>query len=359
MALTMLGEDIARQHLLLTHYGSAEAFFDAVSNGSADDGLAVDRERVTEAFARAEREMEFLDRMNYDALLYTSDEYPDNLRPCADAPLVLYRAGHCNLNNGFALGVVGTRHATEYGRSAIDAFVHDLTQILPHSTIVSGLAYGADIAAHRAALKYGLPTVAVVAHGLDTLYPPMHKPEADRMVQGGGAIVTEFPTGTRPFGPNFLQRNRIIAGLSHALLVVESARRGGSLNTVKYAISYSRSIYAFPGRLNDKYSEGTNHLIATRQATLTTGAEMLLRSENRMPVMEQELPLDAAPALTDDQQLVVKLLTEYGPLTIDVIAARIGFDIRRTSALLSEMVFDDLLLQTPGNVYALPVKIKR
>lgn len=361
IALVSYGLEYTKSAELIRHYGSAAALFDEI----ADDetiSLAV-RQIFTnpagrqQAFERARREMEFLDRKGFDAIAYTSDSYPECLRQSVNAPVILFRAGRCPLDGNHMLGVVGTRKLTNYGASAIDALIHDLAP-LHDVTIVSGLAYGADVEAHKAALRYGLPTIAVMAHGLDMVYPASHTSVAEEMIYNGGALITEFMAGTKPFGNLFLQRNRIVAGLTEALVVAESDVRGGSLATARLSAANSRSVFAFPGRLSDQYSSGTNRLIADNAAQMLLSAQDLRERMHWGRSIEQELPLEESRELRPEQQQVVDLIRQRGRLHIDQIAKLTGQDVRTASILLMEMTIDNTLIQT-GDFYDLPVKRQR
>ena len=197
-------------------------------------------------FECAEKELEFTTSKGIRIISYNSDEYPYRLKECSDAPVVMYAMGNVNLNAAHVVSVVGTRRVTEYGKDICEAFVSDLARLLPDTLIVSGLAYGVDVCAHRAALKAGLPTIGVLAHGLDRIYPSAHRSVAKEMLQNGG-VLTEYMSGTDPFKGNFLQRNRIVAGIADATVVVESPSYGGSLVTASLATGYSRDCFAFPG----------------------------------------------------------------------------------------------------------------
>lgn len=228
-----------------------------------------------EVLRRAEQEVRFIDDAGITVLVCGDEAYPFRLRECPDAPLVLYYKGKGNLNARHAVSVVGTRHATRYGQEMTAALLDDLAALYPDTLIVSGLAYGIDIAAHRQALAGGLPTVGVLAHGLDRIYPPAHRQTAIAMLEQGG-LLTDFPSGTNPDRPNFLKRNRIIAGLTEATLVIESAEKGGSLVTAGLALSYGRDVFACPGRIGDLYSAGCNQLIRRQSAALITSARDLV-----------------------------------------------------------------------------------
>jgi len=231
------------------------------------------KQDITDVCSRAEEEERWCNDHGIKMLCIDDADYPSRLKHCADAPLVLYVRGDANLNASHAIDIVGTRQCTPYGRDVISKIIGDLATLCPGITINSGLAYGVDIAAHRAALQHRLPTVGVVAHGHDTLYPALHKKEASEMINNGGAVITEYPRGTRPEARNFLQRNRIIAGISDATIVIESASHGGGLVTARIALDYGREVFAVPGPVNAEYSKGCNNLIRDNKAQLITSAQ--------------------------------------------------------------------------------------
>ena len=227
-----------------------------------------------QVLTRAEDEVKFITRNNIQTSFYLDKDYPTRLSHCPDAPIIFYSIGNCDLNSSKIISIVGTRNATDYGRGFCESFIDDLARKHPSTLIISGLAYGIDICAHKAALKHGLPTVGVVAHGLETLYPSLHKPIARNMVKNGG-VLTDFPSNTEIDRKNFLRRNRIVAGLADATIVVESAEKGGALITADIAFSYSRDVFALPGRKGDRFSMGCNALIKYNKAALLESVEDL------------------------------------------------------------------------------------
>ncbi|MGM9805473.1 MAG: DNA-processing protein DprA [Candidatus Aphodosoma sp.] len=356
--LFMVGPRSART--LIEYFGSAQAVFEAdpdslrgignISRYITDDGYR------TEALRRAGQEMEFIEKHGIKAVSIDSENYPRRLAQCPDAPVVLYSTGNAMLQTDKMVSVVGTRRITAYGRDMTEAFVSGLAKSNPGVTIVSGLAYGVDVTAHRAALDCGLPTIGVVAHGLDTIYPSSHRNIAGRMCCTHGAVVTEYVSRTKPDPQNFVQRNRIIAGLSDVTVIVESAEKGGALITAEIANDYNRDVMAFPGRVGDQYSAGCNALIRRNKAQLITSAAELteLMGWNASPAgpVQQSVFADELPP---EQQKVVELLKQE-PLHINVIAQSLGLPVQHTSALLTGMVFDDIVRQLPGDCYSLIVR---
>ncbi|MBR4923630.1 MAG: DNA-processing protein DprA, partial [Bacteroidaceae bacterium] len=210
-----------------------------------------------EAFKRAEEELLFAERNNIQCITLNDEQYPARLRECEDAPLALFYRGNASLNALRVVSVVGTRHATPYGEGICRNFMEELAETCPDTLVVSGLAYGIDIHAHRAALQHKLPTIGVLAHGLDRIYPSAHRETAVKMMDNGG-LLTEFMSGTNPDRQNFVKRNRIVAGMCDAVVVVESASKGGALITAELTESYHRDCFAFPGKVTDMYSAGCN-----------------------------------------------------------------------------------------------------
>lgn len=309
-----------------------------------------------EVLRRAEQEVRFIDDAGITVLVCGDEAYPFRLRECPDAPLVLYYKGKGNLNARHAVSVVGTRHATRYGQEMTAALLDDLAALYPDTLIVSGLAYGIDIAAHRQALAGGLPTVGVLAHGLDRIYPPAHRQTAIAMLEQGG-LLTDFPSGTNPDRPNFLKRNRIIAGLTEATLVVESAEKGGSLVTAGLALSYGRDVFACPGRIGDLYSAGCNQLIRRQSAALITSARDLVDAlgwqQQDASSAARQTELLFAETDSPEIQRVLEALQGGGELHIDQLSLQTGFTIQQLTALLFELEMDGRIASLPGNRYHL------
>lgn len=350
----MVGPKTARA--LVEHFGSSKAVFEEKpeilrSIGGVGNYLADEAYRQ-EALRRAEKELDFIAANNVSAFSFDDEQYPERLKQCADAPLVFYKRGNCDLDKSKIISVVGTRRITPYGRNLTEQLIAKLSELNIDAVIVSGLAYGVDVTAHRAALQYKLPTVGVVAHGLDVVYPAVHKNIAEQMVAAGGAVVTEYPSVTRPDPQNFLRRNRIIAGLADVTVVVESAIRGGSLSTATFANDYNRDVMAFPGRIGDDFSAGCNLLIRQHKAEIITSANDLVnlmgwQSEN--PKVTQLSLFDSVP----DEYIPVIEFLRPEPQHINLICEHMSMPVQKVSALLTEMVFDDYLQQLPGDVYAL------
>lgn len=301
----------------------------------------------------AEEELEWCSENGVRALWIGEDDYPRRLRECCDAPLILYCRGGISLNPERALAIVGTRKATWNGRSACTRTVRELARLAPPPVIVSGLAFGIDAAAHTAALEAGIPTVAVVPSGLDTVYPSSHRELASRIAQNG-ALVTDFPRGTAPQVSHFIRRNRIIAGMADATLLGESYIKGGGLITTSLANSYDREVFAFPGRLTDASFAGCNNLIATNQARLVTGAAEIAETmgwsypKPRGKANGSALPFPAS----GEGSRILALLKEEAPLDFERILELTGLPFGTLATLLAEMEINGEVISLQGRKYA-------
>lgn len=305
-------------------------------------------------FARAEQELDFADKHGIACLTLQDDRYPTRLRECEDAPLFLFYKGQANLNSLRVVSMVGTRRATDYGRQWCEDFVRDLSARCPDLLVVSGLAYGIDIASHRAALAHGVPTVAVLAHGLDRIYPALHRKTATDMLAQGG-LLTEFLTGTEPERYNFLSRNRIVAGMADAVIVVESGRKGGSLITATLAEGYHRDCFAVPGRATDEHSAGCNRLIRDNKAALVENAEDFVQAMNWSTAQMTSTPVqrNLFQELTDEESRIVQLLGRQGDQDVNTLVVASGIPFSRLSTLLFEMELKGIIKAQTGNVYHL------
>lgn len=302
---------------------------------------------------RAAKEVEFISRNNVMAHFYLDESYPQRLTNCVDAPMLLFSKGNANLNPSKVISIVGTRNATEYGRELVDKLISDLAGRGYDLQIVSGLAYGIDIQAHLAALRHSIPTVCVLAHGLDTVYPTLHKNIAREMCDHEGGMVSDFLSHTVLDRKNFLRRNRIIAGLADAVIVVESAKKGGALLTAELAVSYNRDLFAFPGRVGETYSEGTHYLIKSNRAGLIENIGDLEYCMDWQPATGNpecsQLRLFAE--LTPDQQTIVDLLQKEGVSDIDQISLLSEMPVNRVSPVLLSLEFAGIVKSLPGKMF--------
>ncbi len=359
IALTLIphvGSVTARK--LLAYAGSAEAVFRENHRSlrkipGVGDFIA--RQKNTSGIIeKAEKELIFIKKNNIKWLTLQSCDYPERVRQCSDAPLILYFRGENIFNRARILSVVGTRRATPYGIELCRKIISELAEKELDPVIISGLAYGIDYQAHLAALNSGLKTAAVLAHGLHTLYPYDHRRLAEK-IEKTGALVTDFTSSEDPERNNFLKRNRIIAGMSDATLVVESGISGGALITSDFANSYNRDVFALPGRAGDTFSSGCNHLIKNNKAALIESADdlqylMSWDNKNSSSVPRQRILF---PELSREEAQVVKLLEAEDRLPVDVISIRMGMPVSKIASVLLNLEFQGVLKVLPGNIYRL------
>lgn len=324
----------------------------------ASDRLTQAFTDIGQALRYAESELRTAESMGVRPLVMGDDDYPSRLLECPDAPLVLYYQGSASLNQKRVVSIVGTRRCTPYGQDLVRRFMSELRSLCPQVLVVSGLAYGIDICAHREALAQGYDTVGVVAHGLDDLYPPSHRLTADQMLKQGG-LLTEFPTCTRPDRLNFVRRNRIVAGLSDATLLVESAIRGGGLITTRIANDYGRDVFAFPGAVGAPYSEGCNDLIRRQGAGLIMSAKHFVEAmgwQNDAQLSEaqaQGIERQLFPELTADEQRVVAVLQRKNDLQINILSVQSGIAVGALTALLFSLEMKGVVRTMAGGTYHL------
>lgn len=306
----------------------------------------------------ADAEMEYNARNNIKTLCLADNDYPQRLKNCADAPLVLFFKGNTDLNRARVINVVGTRHCTAYGQDVIRKFFTELKTLSPEVLIVSGLAYGVDINAHRQALANDLDTVAVLAHGLDNLYPARHKQTADEMIKHGG-LLTEFLTNTNADKLNFVRRNRIVAGMSDACVLVESAAHGGGLITTAIARDYSREVFAFPGAVGAPFSEGCNNLIRDHKAQLITSAADFIQALGwetdfkRVQATRQGIERQLFPELSAEEQTVIEALQSLNDQPISQLSLSANIPISRLTVVLFQLEMKGMLKLLAGGCYHL------
>jgi len=354
-SLQGMGVDLARK--LLDVVGSEQRFF---SMGEKElRAMTRGRSKIyrddyrRECLQRAVQEEVFV-REHSIAVTYFADEaYPHRLLEAPDAPAMLYSLGKCDLESAHVISVVGTRHATQYGVRFCETLISDLAQQLPDLVVVSGLAYGIDIAAHRAALKHGIPTVAVLPRGLNRIYPAMHRPDAVAIARQGGMLLTDYTSQDTVQKSNFLARNRIVAALSDCTVVVESAGAGGALVTASLAMSYNRDVMAVPGRCGDEFSAGCNKLIATNKAALITGADDLMTAMRWEPQGAQPQQLELFPALTNEEQAVVDVIADRGEIHLNTLAEALQVPVYKLMSILVELDCKNVIATLPGCRYTL------
>ena len=353
---------------LQQHFGSAGEALRATAPELAEVGglgretaerIVVEREA---ALRRAEQELRFA--TDHAIRIYTpaDSDYPARLRACPDAPSVVYYRGTVDLNMARIVSIVGTRRCTDYGTDLTARLVEGLAAIDPSIVIVSGLAYGIDVCAHRSALRMGLPTVGVLAHGLDRIYPAAHRATAAEMTSCGG-LLTDFPSGTNPVRENFLRRNRLIAALADATVIIESPVRSGALSTAAYAHAYTRQVFACPGRVTDEQSAGCLHLIFRQRARLITSAEDLCQAMAWTPseirpkaTRSASIPSTSSrPSATTPlpDNAVTRVLRSEGPTQINDLARLADLSVREVMPLLFDLEMDGLVTTLPGGMYKL------
>ena len=320
--------------------------------------LAVSLKDWSLPLVRAEQEMAFIEKHGIQVLCYGDEHYPKRLEECSDAPILLYYMGSADLNPQHVISIVGTRHCTAYGQDIVRRFVADLRQLCPDVLIVSGLAYGIDICSHRHALQNCLNTVAVLAHGLDEIYPPHHRETAKQMLTQGG-LLTEYMTETRSDKMNFVKRNRIVAGISDATILVESALKGGGLITTGIAQDYNRSVFAFPGSVDAKYSEGCNQLIRNNGAALITPAEDFVEAMGWQTDAQLQQAKDAGIErtlflnLSDDEQAIVEVLDQLGDQQLNVLSVKTNIPVGELTSILFQMEMKGVVRSLAGGNYHL------
>lgn len=348
----LVGDIVAKK--LLNHFGNAKNVFQShASKLSSIDGIGsilIKNLKDKTVFEKAEKELHFIKENRIDTLFFQDENYPDKLKHCIDGPVLLFSSGNMDLKNRKVISIVGTRQITSYGMECCKKLIADLAPLNP--VIVSGFAYGVDIVAHQAAMENNLQTIGVVAHGLNQIYPKVHTKYVAKMEENGG-FLTDFWSSSNPDKENFVKRNRIVAGMSEATIVIESADKGGSLITANMAVDYNRDVFAFPGRSTDKYSQGCNNLIKTQKANLMTSAADLiymlnwdLESENPKPVQKQLFV-----ELDHDEQKIYDYLLKSGKELLDIIALECEFPVYRISSILLNMELKGVIRPLPGKLF--------
>jgi DNA processing protein len=348
-----IGDINARK--LVAHSGSVEAVFHEsyrtlTKIPGIGSGLA--RSISDRSYLEtAEKEAEYVTKHNIRTFFYLDNDYPFRLRQCDDSPVVFFFRGNCDLDAAKILSIVGTRSATPRGKELCEKIIGSLAAGHPEMIIVSGLAYGIDIAAHKAALSSNLPTIGVLANGLKTIYPSIHKPTADAMLKNGG-LLTDFLSDALPERNNFIKRNRIIAGLPDAILVVESGIKGGALITADIAASYNRDVFAVPGRPDDQWSSGCNSLIKSNKAALAECAEDIENFLGWSPEKTaQPVQKTLFSEMTESEKMIFELLSKESELSIDDICRSLDLPVYKLSPLLLQMEFKGMVRFYPGNIY--------
>lgn len=364
MALTRISNfNFAQALELYKTVGSAQLLFE--HRNEIGDILKDCSPRLVEALKdwdepmkRAEYELKYMEEHSIRALTLSDEDYPQRLQECPDAPIILYYTGNCDLNQAKIVSIVGTRQITQYGQDLIRHFIADLRRHCPQVLIVSGLAYGVDINAHRQALENGYETVGVLAHGLDQIYPYRHKDTANEMVRHGG-LLTEFMTQTNADKPNFVRRNRIVAGMADAVVLVESAAKGGGLITAEIAQSYDRNVFAFPGNVNAPFSQGCNNLIRDNGAALISNVDDFVHAMGwqdeaiRRQANADGIERDLFPDLSPEEQKIVSLLQQTNDLQLNILSVKSSIPIGQLTALLFQLEMKGVVKPLAGGMYHL------
>ena len=314
----------------------------------------LNEQKMNESLKRAEQEIKFINNHKINCITYNSDNYPTQLKECPDAPLMLFGKGNIQNNKRKMIAIVGTRSCTERGKDLTQKFVYDIADKLPDATIISGLAYGIDIAAHRAAIEKNIPTLIIVGHGLDKIYPAIHRNDAVKALTNGG-IFTEYISGTEPDKYNFVARDRIIAGMADAVVVVESKQKGGALITAQAAFDYSRSVFAFPGRVQDETSKGCNMLIRDNKAHLILSADDIINAmmweKKENPAVQTEMAT-LLEGMTDEESIIINLLKkEENGLHINQLMEETEISYSSLISTLTMMEMKGWIKSMAGNMY--------
>jgi DNA processing protein len=353
--LTGVGDVLAKN--LVAYCGSAEEVFKTSKShlekipgiGSYTSNAILQSKEVLN---KAEKEIKFIEHNNIEALFFTDKKFPQRLKNCSDSPIMLYYKGNADINTEKIVAVVGTRTPSNYGKQITEKFITDLKD--SGCLVISGLAYGIDITAHKTSLDCGLNTVGVLAHGLDRVYPSVHTNYAEKMILQGG-LLTEFMSGTNPDKENFPKRNRIVAGMCDALVVVESKRGGGSLITATIANSYNKDIFAFPGRAGEILSEGCNGLIKSHRANLIESSADLMYimnwNEEQKKKKDNQIPM--LLNLSPEEQLIINAFDNKDQLHVDEICYTTNFPISKISSYLLQLEFSNIIKSLPGKIYQL------
>lgn len=339
---------------LVAYCGGAEAVFrEKKKSLSRIPGIGekiVDNIMSQDVLSRAERELLFAERHGIKILYYLNLDYPKRLQHCYDSPMVLYCSGYTDLNVAKIIGVVGTRNVTDYGKLMTDKLISELVD--DDVLVVSGLAYGVDTCAHCASVKYGLKTAAVLAHGLHTVYPPVNRNLARKILDEGGCLLTEQISGAEPDRENFPKRNRIVAGMVDCLIVVESASKGGALITAEIANTYDREVFAVPGRIGDVYSAGCNKIIKDNKANILLDANDLrsiMRWNEDKKVVSKQMRMFRE--FSEDEKMVLKLFEENSVVYLDKIITETMLSPTKIASILLSLEFDGILVALPGKRY--------
>jgi len=349
---------------LISRFGSAESIFkSSLSELKRVSGIGDMKSlklfnSFNSAIQQAEEELLYIYSNEIEFVTFSDADYPVRLRECDDAPMVIYYKGKADFNSPKIISIVGTRNATKYGTDFCSKIIESIAVKYPETIIVSGLAYGIDISAHKEALRNGLKTWAIMGHSLETVYPAKHKRIAQKMIENEGAVISDFPHGSKTESTNFVKRNRIVAGLCDALIIVESGVKGGSMITANIANHYNKDVFALPGSINSIYSEGCNRLIKTNRANLVESLEdieyIMNWSSRSNQIVQQNLQL--IEGLTENEKVIVDVLKNYEYLDIDNILRQSNLNSDVLSLCLLELEFKNIVRALPGKIFTLKLK---
>ena len=346
-----VGDVVAKK--LLLHCGSAEEIFKSKSSTlKGIDGIGTfltNNLKNKTVFEKAEKELKYIQSNDINVMHFQDENYPDKLKHCIDGPVLMFTSGNLDINKRRIISIVGTRQITSYGTEFTKKLIEDLAPLDP--IIVSGFAYGVDIVAHQAAMDNNLQTIGVVAHGLNQIYPKVHKKYVAKMEKNGG-FMTEFWSDSEPVRENFVRRNRIVAGMAEATIVIESADKGGSLITATMANDYNRDVFAVPGRTSDKFSQGCNNLIKSQKANLLTSAADLIYILN-WDIQKEVKPIQKQLFVTlePDEQIIYDFLLKKGKELLDIIALECNLPVYKISVILFNMEIKGVVRPLPGKLF--------
>ena len=345
--------DIMAKRLIRTFGNATGVFEQQYKDIAAIEGIGEKKAQFIRnkdgLFAKAVKELEFIEENKIKYRVYYNEDYPERLKYCVDGPIIYFEKGKINLDNPYTLSIVGTRKITSTGAAFLEKFIAEIAPLKP--IIISGYAYGVDILAHKMAIEHGLQTIAVMAHGLNQTYPRNHAAHNEEMLQNGG-FITDFWHTDNFDRKNFLGRNRIIAGMSEATVVIESASKGGSLVTADLACGYNREVFAVPGRVNDKYAIGCNELIKQSKAhmlTKTADVPYILGWKERGVAVQKQLFVE----LTEEEKLIYRFLKENDNEMLDIIALRINMPVHKVASQLMSMELKGVVKPLPGKLFTL------
>lgn len=348
-----------RAKILIAEFGSAEKVFKTklylLEKIEGIGSLAANAIKAFHDFSNAEEEIKFIEKYKITPLFLTDKNYPQRLLNCYDSPILLFYKGNADLNASKVIAVVGTRNHTDYAKQQTDKLIKELNE--QNVLVVSGMAYGIDALAHKAALKNDLPTVGVLAHGLDQIYPYEHSNLAKDMLKDNGGLLTEFRSKTKPDKHNFPTRNRIVAGMSDATIVIETGIKGGSMITAELANGYNKDVFAYPGKVSDTKSAGCNYLIKTNKAMLLTDAQELIEimgwEERAKSLKEKKSQREIFIELSKDEKIIIDILKEKDSVHIDDLNFHSGLSSSATAAAILNLELQSVVISLPGKVYKL------